>query len=159
MGPTVVVWDLENIKNPTQKVNISYQMNLIAKDYGTDVSHVGFVGDFSKKDKNNFFRDRLARLGMRVELKRPKKCQNPDGREYYEADMDAEIVTFLLSETAPFDNIVMVSGDGDMFHPLLKLEREGKNITVFSLKGRLSKKLKRFKTRYITGITNATIPR
>lgn len=154
MKSTLIVWDFENIKGKN-KTDIAHQISLIDSEQSVDTTHIGFMGDFTRHGTNtSAFESKLKALGMKVIKKNPKKCENQDGKSYLEVDMDAEIVTCLLTTGLDFDNIVLVSGDGDMLSALTALEAKGKNITVFSIRGRLSGKLKVFKTRYLTGGLN-----
>jgi len=149
---TIVIWDFENIKNNNSKtqIDVHKQKMLIERNRGTNITHVGFIGDFWETHETRFT-ESLRALGFEIKLKKPKKGRNKDGTTYVEVDMDAEIVHFLLTETDFFSTVIMISGDGDMLPSLLTLQDRGKVIEVFALKGRLSKKLGIFKTEYLTG--------
>lgn len=151
---TAIVWDFENVKNPNKsmQVDINKQKLLVERGRGTNVTHIAFISNFTKsKNGKSGFHKRLEGLGFVVKTKAPKKSTNEDGSVFTETDMDGEIVTFLLTETTSFSTVVMISGDGDMLYPLQKLKDRGKVIEVYSIKGRLSKALKAFKTEYLTG--------
>jgi len=152
---TLVVWDFENIKNrnPKMQLDLKKQKLLIDRGRGTNVTHVAFIGDFSKNSSSGFT-EKLERLGFTVKTKKPKKGISKDGSSFLEADMDAEIVHFMLTEFEFFSTVVIVSGDGDMFPTLSTIKKSNRNVEVFSLKGRLSRKLNVFKTEYLTGFKN-----
>jgi uncharacterized LabA/DUF88 family protein len=151
---TLVIWDFENLKNndPNMQIDTAKQKMLIERGRGTNVTHVAFVGDFSKNGFQTGFINQLKQLGFETKSKKPKKGINKDGTSYLEVDMDAEIVHFLLTESDFFSTVVMVSGDGDMYPTLKTLQERGIVVEVLALRGRLAKKLtKSFKAEYLTG--------
>lgn len=146
---TCVVWDIENLKSSLYKVDITKQQRLIEVGRGTNITHVAFTGNFHG---DHFpFGNFLRKSGFIVYEKTPKTITTKDGRNYKEVDMDGEIVGFLLSQTKHFSSVVLVSGDGDMVQALDVLSRKDKHISVYGLKGRISKKLHKYTPQYITG--------
>lgn len=141
----IVLWDMENIKCSKKRIDFDLQRKLIERTRSTNVFNVCFIGDFGD---NRGFIDYLKSSGVTVITKKPKKS-GPGGHK--EADMDANIVHYIYTFAKNFDEIVYVGGDGDMLDALNSAEREGTLVSVYSLKSRLSKALKKFQWEYITG--------
>lgn len=153
---TLVIWDFENIKNrdPNKQIDILKQKQLIEYRRGTNVTHVAFIGDFSKNARSGFQKN-LEEYGFKVHTKKPKRGVSKNGDTFLEVDMDAEIVHFMMEESSFFSTIILVSGDADMYPTLNTLLKRGKSIEIYALKGRLSKKLNVFKTEYLSGFKDA----
>ena len=149
---TCILWDLENLKNgnPLTQLDIPLQKQLLETGLGTDVSHVCFLANHGKGRHN--FAETLNSIGIETISKAPKEVTNKDGSKFKECDMDANIVFYLLTQTNSYDNIILLSGDGDMFETLSYLKKKGKNISVKAIRGRISRKLRdNFPTEHLTG--------
>jgi len=147
---TLVVYDIENIKtsaksksNKTSKRIDMLEFRKAIEDRVEDsfFKHVAFMalttnGTFK-------FKDFLIHSGFDVITKRgtkKKASYNKVEYEYYDNDIDAKIVTYCLKYGCNYDNIIIISGDGDMVNMVKELSKCS-YVTVCSWVDNLSYKL------------------
>jgi len=144
---TLVIYDIENIKT-SEKAKVSKEsrkFNLLelrekieSEIEDNDFKHVLFMALTSEGTFR--FKDYMACHGFDVITKKGLKKKNKYNNmcyEYYDNDIDAKIVTYGMQYGCAYDNVVIVSGDGDMSN-LIKYLSECAYVTVCSWKDNLS---------------------
>ena len=155
---TLVIYDIENIKKASgsqreansDRSNFKFDFlklkNTIEEEFpGIMYSHCAFMA--LKDGGEEKFANALRYAGYYVATKRARlKTAKFEGRKYkfYDNDMDAHIVSFLERFSDNYDNIVIVSGDGDLENVLGHVRDKGKFVFVVGWMDNMSGKLKKF---------------
>jgi len=155
---TLVIYDIENIKtSDNSKTNkdskkfdlLELREKIESKIEDNDFKHVLFMALTSEGTFR--FKDFMMYHGFDVITKKGLKKKNKFNGvsyEYYDNDIDAKIVTYCMQYGCNYDNIVLVSGDGDMSN-LVKYLLDCAYVTVCSWKDNLSYKLINIAHQYV----------
>lgn len=87
---------------------------------------------------------KLQEFGYKLYLKPVKLYYQPDGKTERKANCDVEMAFYLMREKDNFDQVLILSGDGD-FLPLLKhLKEIGKEVIILARGPRTAKEIRQF---------------
>lgn len=90
------------------------------------------------------FYKKLESFGYKLYLKPVKFYREINGSLRKKANCDVDMAFHLMKEKDNFDNVVILSGDGD-FLPVLKyLKKTGKKVTILARGERTAKEIKQF---------------
>lgn len=124
---------------------IDYQKLLayLKKRYGVERAY--YFGGIDKRDaKKAAFYSKLRKFGYKLYLRPVKTYKQSDGTIKRKANCDVDMTLHLAKRRKSFDNVLVLSGDGD-FLPVLKYLREsGKKVIIMARGHRTAKEIKRF---------------
>ena len=87
---------------------------------------------------------KLQKFGYKLFLKPVKTFHRPDGSSERKANCDVDMAFYLMKEKDNFDDVVILSGDGD-FLPVLKyLKKIGKIVFVLARGKRTAREMRQF---------------
>lgn len=151
---TLCVYDVENIKTSSKNVTKkSSKFNFLdlkkrVEEYiGDTVVHVAFMPVMGEGSLR--FKKLLESNNINTVVKRSNSKRNSyKGFEYkyYDNDMDAHIVNYMLRYGKHYDNIILVSGDKDLA-PALK--SDNKFTVAIAWKDNMSKLIKEIADEYV----------
>lgn len=158
---TLVIYDMENIKKAsgalgeTSRTNFKFDFKKLKdtienKFPDTVFSHAVFMA--IKTEGEERFANALRYMGYYVTTKRAReKTSYYEGRryKYKDNDMDAYIVSFTERFSNNYDNVIIVSGDGDLEPVITHARDKGKYVCVVGWKDNMSGKLKKYPHLYI----------
>lgn len=153
---TLVIYDMENIKKAsgttgeTLRTNFKFDFKKLKatiedKFPDTMFSHSIFMA--IKTESEEKFANALKYMGHYVTTKRTReKTAYYEGAKYKfkDNDMDAHIVSFMERFSDNYQNVLLVSGDGDLEQVLTHIKNKGKYVFVLGWKDNMSGKLKKF---------------
>lgn len=90
------------------------------------------------------FYKKLDKFGYKLFLKPVKLYEQEDGSTKRKANCDVEMTFYLMKEKDNFDQVVILSGDGD-FLPILKyLKEQKKEVIILARGSRTAKEIRQF---------------
>lgn len=96
------------------------------------------------------FRDALISLGYTVRTKVLKEYYDDNsGRYSQKANLDIEIVIDMFNTVEQYDQVILLSGDGDFERAIELLRSKSTHITVVSTDGMIARELRNATDRYI----------
>ena len=99
---------------------------------------------YSKHLSRIKFYEKLQKFGYKLLLKPVKTFHHPDGSSERKANCDVDMAFYLMKEKDNFDNVIVLSGDGD-FLPVLKyLRKIGKNVYILARGKRTAREIRQF---------------
>ncbi|MGC9602806.1 MAG: NYN domain-containing protein [Minisyncoccia bacterium] len=118
-------------------------LSKLIKEHGDEMNDAKLKLISRHYDRVRFFL-KLESFGYTLILKPVKTYNDPDGNPLRKANCDVDMTLALVAQKDSFDQVIVLSGDGD-FLPVLKYLREnGKSILVLSRGPRTAKEIKRF---------------
>ena len=95
--------------------------------------------------KQVHFYKKLEKFGFQLVLKPVKIYEDEEGNQKRKANCDVEMAFYLMRDQKEFENVIILSGDGD-FLPVLKHLRNvaKKEVFILSRASRTAKEIKRF---------------
>lgn len=84
----------------------------------------------------------LCHMGYRLETKEYKIIQASNGEQIAKANLDVEIVLDMCMNVDSYDEVVLLSGDGDFRRPLRAIRNKGKQFFILSTKKCVSSDLR-----------------
>lgn len=96
------------------------------------------------------FRDALISLGYTVRTKILKEYyDDSSGRYSQKANLDIEIVIDMFNTVDQYDQVILLSGDGDFERAIELLRSKNTHITVVSTEGMIARELRNATDQYI----------
>ena len=96
------------------------------------------------------FRDALISLGYTVRTKILKEYYDDvSGRYSQKANLDIEIVVDMFNTVDQYDEVVLLSGDGDFERAIELLRSKNTHITVVSTEGMIARELRNATDQYV----------
>ncbi len=123
--------------------------------YFTEPSDVRLINAFwytGLKDPQDQrgFRDALISLGYTVRTKILKEYyDDTSGRYSQKANLDIEIVIDMFNTVNQYDQVILLSGDGDFERAIELLRSKDTHITVVSTEGMIARELRNATDQYI----------
>ena len=124
-------------------------------DYFTEPTDVRLINAFwytGLKDPQDQrgFRDALISLGYTVRTKILKEYyDDSSGRYSQKANLDIEIVIDMFNTVDQYDQVILLSGDGDFERAIELLRSKNTHITVVSTEGMIARELRNATDQYI----------
>jgi len=149
---TLVLYDVENIKTSRTSISTkeSFKIDLIKlkneiEKYVDDICiHTAFIPVVNDGVKKLVKVLNINEINTILKYTREKKSTYK-GMEYKykDNDMDAKIASYAAIYYNMFDTIVLVSGDGDLFHVMEIAKEANKRTVVVGWKSNMSSKYKK----------------
>lgn len=100
-----------------------------------------YTGRVGENHKQNFFIQKLERIGYIVKAKEVKRIKISKSSYERKGNLDVELTIDVLGNINNFDTLILMSGDSD-FAPLLDaVKAQHKRVLVMSAKGHVAKEL------------------
>lgn len=87
---------------------------------------------------------RLQEFGYKLYLKPVKTYYQPDGSTERKANCDVEMAFYLMKEKDNYDQVVIMSGDGDFLPVLKHLKEIGKGVIILARGPRTAREIRQF---------------
>lgn len=100
-----------------------------------------YTGRVGENHKQNFFIQKLERMGYIVKTKEVKRIKVSKSSYEWKGNLDVELTIDVLGNISNFDTLILMSGDSD-FAPLLDaVKAQYKRVLAMSTKGHVAKEL------------------